>query len=174
MRLFIALPLSDGMRRVLLDAQRDMRAQGVRANFSREENLHLTLAFLGEVEGGNVRAAQEAVLSLEGEGFPLTLERLGNFGSLYWAGLRKSAPLERLAGQVRRALDQRGLDYDRKPFRGHITLARQVRASEPFRIELPPAEMTADRVVLMCSERIEGKLTYTPVAERRLNGYKQG
>lgn len=170
MRLFIALPLSDELRRVLLDVQRDMRAQGARANFSREENLHLTLAFLGEVEGEKVRLAQEAVLSLEGKGFPLTLDKIGNFGNLYWAGLRKSPPLEALAARTRRALDQRGLDYDRKPFRAHITLARQVQAPAPFRIEPPPAQMTAERVVLMCSERIGGVLTYTPVAERRLNG----
>ncbi len=170
MRLFIALPLSGKLRRILLDAQRDMRNQGVRANFSREENLHLTLAFLGEVEGENIRAAQEAVLSLEGTEFPLTLDKLGSFGNLYWVGLRRSKPLEALAAQVRRALDQRGLDYDRKPFRAHITLARQVRAETLVQIELPPAEMTAEQVVLMRSERVEGRLTYTPVAVRRLNG----
>ena len=62
MRLFIALPLCGDARQALLDVQQDMRNQGVRANFSRAENLHLTLAFLGELEGEAVRAAQEAVL----------------------------------------------------------------------------------------------------------------
>ncbi len=170
MRLFIALPLSGGARRALLDVQQDMRNQGVRANFSRAENLHLTLAFLGELEGEAVRAAQEAVLSLKGEAFSLTLDRTGSFGGLYWASLRESKPLEALAAQVRRALDQRGLNYDRKPFRAHVTLARQVRAAGPFRIVLPPVETAAERVVLMQSSRVDGKLTYTPLAERRLNG----
>lgn len=170
MRLFIALPLSSELRRILLDVQRDMRRQGVRANFSRQENLHLTLAFLGETEGADIRAAQDAVLSLEGKGFPLTLDRTGSFGNLFWAGVRKSAPLEAMAAQVRRALDLHGLEYDRKPFRAHITLARQVRAAEPFRIELPPSSMTAEQVVLMQSSRVDGRLTYTPIAERRLNG----
>lgn len=170
MRLFIALPLSEDVCRTLSDVQREMRARGVRANFSRLENLHLTLAFLGELEGDAVRAAQEAVLSLTGEPFTMTLDRLGNFGSLYWAGLRESKPLEALAARVRRALDQRGLAYDRKPFRAHITLARQVRVSGPFRMELPPIEAAAEWVVLMQSSRVDGRLTYTPLAERRLNG----
>ena len=46
MRLFIALPLGGGARQALLDVQRDMRNQGVRANFSRAENLHLTLSLI--------------------------------------------------------------------------------------------------------------------------------
>ena len=48
--------------------------------------------------------------------------------------------------------------------------ARQVRAAEPFRVELPPVETAAERVVLMQSSRVDGRLTYTPLAERRLNG----
>ena len=170
MRLFVALPLPDELRRALLEVQRDMRRQGVRANFSREENLHLTLAFLGEVEGEAVRAAQEAVLSLEGEAFPLALDRPGSFGGLYWAGLRKSKPLEALAARTRQALDERGLGYDKKPFRAHITLARQVRAAGPFHIALPPAEAAAEQVTLLRSDREDGKLVYTPLAERRLKG----
>ena len=75
MRLFIALPLCGDARQALLDVQQDMRNQGVRANFSRAENLHLTLAFLGALEGEAVRAAQEAVLSLKGAAFSLTLDR---------------------------------------------------------------------------------------------------
>lgn len=168
MRLFIALPLSGKLRRILLDAQRELRAQGARANFSREENLHLTLAFLGEVEGEGVQAAREAVSSLDAAPFPLALGRFGNFGDLYWAGLQKSEPLEALAARVRKALDERGLDYDRKPFRPHITLARRLHAPAPPRITLPEAGMTADRALLMCSERVGGKLIYTPIAEKRL------
>lgn len=170
MRLFIALPLSDEIRHTLLDVQQQMRGQGVRANFSRPENLHLTLAFIGETEGTDVRAAQEAVLSLTGKPFPLTLNRVGNYGRLYWVGLRQSRSLDELAAHVRLALDARGLDYDRKPFRPHITVARQVSSPPPLPITLPHLSTTVEQVVLFCSERVEGRLTYTPIAERRLNG----
>ena len=50
MRLFIAIRLSRPLVETLKQAQRDMRHQGAEGNFSREENLHLTLAFLGETE----------------------------------------------------------------------------------------------------------------------------
>ncbi len=168
MRLFIALPLPEAQVCALLKAQDELRAQGARANFSRRENLHLTLAFLGELEGVAVRDAQEAVLSLKATAFSLTLGRLGNFGDTWWAGLQKSAPLDELAAEVRAALDRRGLPYDRKPFRAHITLARRLQAPAPPRISLPPVTGTVERVVLFRSERIQGQLTYVPVAEERL------
>ena len=48
MRLFIAIRLSDDMRRALLAAQDALRKRGVRGNYTKPENLHLTLAFIGE------------------------------------------------------------------------------------------------------------------------------
>ncbi len=165
MRLFIALPLPDALREALLRSQENLRRQGVRANYSREENLHLTLAFLGEVEAAG---AQEAVLSLDEPAFPLTLAGSGAFGDLLWAGIQKNEALDRLAARVRRALEERGLPYDRKPFRPHITLARRVRSPEPPRVILPRLSAQAEWVTLFRSERLDGTLVYTPLAEKRL------
>ncbi len=166
MRLFAALPLPDELGRVLLRAQDELRARGVRANFSREENLHLTLAFLGETE--RVRAAQEAVLSLRAGSFDLTLAGWGCFGDLLWAGVRGSRALDGLAARVRAALDGAGLSCDRKPFRPHITLARRVRPGVPDGFSIPARTGRAERVTLFSSTREDGRLVYTPVAESRL------
>jgi len=166
MRLFAALPLPDELVRVLLRAQDELRAQGVRANFSRRENLHLTLAFLGETE--RVRAAQEAVLSLRAESFGLTLAGRGCFGDLLWAGVRESRALDALAARVRAAFDDAGLSYDRKPFRPHITLARRVRPGVPDGFSIPACAGRAEWVTLFSSSREDGRLVYTPVAQTRL------
>ena len=48
MRLFIAINLSDDMKAALLDLQNDLYDRGVRGRYTTEENLHLTLAFIGE------------------------------------------------------------------------------------------------------------------------------
>ena len=50
MRLFIAVRFSNHIQKSLQQTMADLRRQGVRGNFSRVENLHLTLAFLGEVQ----------------------------------------------------------------------------------------------------------------------------
>lgn len=168
MRLFIALPLPGALREALLRAQENLRRQGVRANYSREENLHLTLAFLGEVEVEAAAEAQEAVLSVDAPAFALTLAGSGAFGDLLWAGIQKNEALDRLAARVRGALEERGLSYDRKPFRPHITLARRVRSPEPPRVTLPRLSAQAEWLTLFRSERVEGTLVYTPLAEKRL------
>ena len=49
MRLFIAISLSEQMKAALVNAQNEMYDHGVRGNYTPEENLHLTLAFIGEV-----------------------------------------------------------------------------------------------------------------------------
>ena len=48
MRLFIAVRLNEEMKDALIDAQNQMYDAGVRGNYTSEENLHLTLAFIGE------------------------------------------------------------------------------------------------------------------------------
>ena len=48
MRLFIAICLNENMKSALIDAQNQMYEGGVRGNYSSEDNLHLTLAFIGE------------------------------------------------------------------------------------------------------------------------------
>ena len=48
MRLFIAILLSDEMKDALTEAQNELYDRGVRGNYTPEENMHLTLAFIGE------------------------------------------------------------------------------------------------------------------------------
>ncbi len=48
MRLFLAILLSDEMKDALIHTQNRWYDAGVRGNYTAEENLHLTLAFIGE------------------------------------------------------------------------------------------------------------------------------
>ena len=169
MRLFIAIPFSEEFREELLRVQREMKVNGVRGNFSRPENLHVTVAFLGEVK--DPAPAMKSLQSVPVPELRLTSGPLGNFGELLWIGLRKNSALEEYVAEVRRALDAYGVEYDRKKFRPHITLVR--RADWPYQVlveelaEVRRVRMTVDRVCLMKSERLDGKLTYTVVGEVR-------
>ena len=169
MRLFIAIPFSEEFKGELIRVQNEMRSNGVRGNFSRAENLHVTVAFLGEVE--DPRPAMKALASVPVPDLRLASGPLGNFGELLWLGLRKNAALEEYVASVRQALDAYGVAYDRKKFRPHITLVRK--ADWPYQVlveelaEVRRVRMNVDRVCLRKSERINGKLTYTVVGEVR-------
>lgn len=167
MRLFIAIPFSEEFIGELIRVQNEMRSNGVRGNFSRSENLHLTVAFLGEVE--DPAPAMNALSSVPVPELRLTSGALGNFGELLWMGLRKNPALEQYVADVRHALDVARVPYDRKKFKPHVTLVR--RADWPYQVlveelaEAPRVRMTVERVCLMKSERIGGKLVYSVVGE---------
>ena len=158
MRLFIAIALSEEMKAALIDVQNQMYEKGVRGSFTPEENLHLTLAFIGEYP--EAEAVMEALSALSFSPFELCLEGLGCFGDLWWAGMRESAPLTALARRLRHALAERGIPYDRKRFSPHITLLRRARGEMPG-LRPGQASMTVDAVSLMRSDRGRNGMIYT-------------
>ena len=161
MRLFIAVPMDRPMRKALLSVQDAFRREGVRGNYTPPENLHLTLAFIGEY--GDPDAVLAAMEGLSFSPIPLRLDRLGAFDSLWWAGLSESTALDALVRQLRRALADAGIPFDRKKFLPHITLLRKPvlpRRFDPGSLPLPAAAMRAERLSLMLSTRGKAGMIY--------------
>lgn len=176
MRLFLAILLDEPFREAVLRHQEALKAAGARGNFSRPENLHLTVAFLGELADPApvLRAMEEVSFSP----FPLTLaggglfgaSKNGTYGAVYYLSAESGGQAEALSEKVRDALRRAGIPYDTKPFKAHITLARQITLGNPGRLPPPPlptskgkAVMTVSRVSLMASERVEGRLVYREI-----------
>ena len=136
----------------------------MRGRFSPPENLHLTLAFIGEY--GEPEAVMEAAASVAFRPVCLRLDGIGNFGNLYWAGLAKDEALSAYVGKLRRALAAREIPYDRKRFSPHITLVRGAvfhGASAWPQVEPPQGETEAKGVSLMRSERGKHGMIYTEI-----------
>ena len=165
MRLFVAVLLSESMRQALLETMAQMRAQGAHGNFTRRENLHITLAFLGETDALGCARAKRALATCTAScaPVPLQLSQAGHFGTLWWAGLQNSVPLQALAQSTQNALRAEGFALENRPFVPHITLARQVSAPAPLCLRVPRASFSAERISLMRSERINGVLRYTEI-----------
>lgn len=162
MRLFLAINLSEPMKAALVDAQNEMYDRGIRGNYAPEENLHLTLAFIGEYpDAGPVL---EALSAVSFSPFELRLEGMGCFGDLWWAGMRASAPLNALARRIRHALAENGIPFDRKRFSPHITLLRKARGAMPG-IPVGSASMTVKAVSLMRSDRGKTGMLYTELGK---------
>lgn len=162
MRLFIAILLDEKMKRALRAVQTGFRRRGVEGNYSPEENLHLTLAFIGDYPDAD--AVLEAMGTLNFAPIELKLSGVGAFDDLWWAGLDESEALDALVRSLRRALAEAGIPFDRKRFRPHITLLRRARFPGGRSIgEIPPpqASMCAQRVSLMLSTQGRGRMIYT-------------
>ena len=147
---------------------RSLRRLGVSGGFTPPENLHLTLAFIGETN--RISEAKAAIGSLDLSPVELTLDSLGSFGDTVWAGLRPNRELSAAADAVGKALFKAGAGFklEKRPFIPHITLVRRARPDELPHIEIPAAAMTARRVSLMSSQLGKGKPIYTEIFSREL------
>ena len=132
LRVFFALWPDAGARDALSALARDTAAQA-RGRAPSAANLHLTLAFLGDVVATRIAALHvigSAVASAVPP-FTLTLDRVGAFGDggIAWAGT-SAAPreLERLVQLLGGALAQGGFPTERRAFHPHVTLARRCRS----------------------------------------------
>jgi 2'-5' RNA ligase len=164
MRLFIAILLNDQMKNALLQMQDDMRERGVQGNFTPEENMHLTVAFIGDYPD-----PQDVLDVIEESAFrPVDLRHygIGSFGELWYAGLQENKALYAYVKRLRHGLADAGIPFDRKRFTPHITLIRKplYRHTEDIAgIELPKASMIADHISLMRSDRGKHGMIYTEI-----------
>lgn len=125
------------------------------ARFAPSTNLHLTLAFLGEVPMDDALSLAAAIRPLAALApRTVTISRIGVFERprILYAACTPAEALNEVAEAVRREIRARGLPLDEKPFRAHITLARNWRRGYPP-MTLPERTVRLIGPVLMESER---------------------
>lgn len=132
MRLFVALTLPEDLREHLGDLEEPLPG----ARWVPPENFHITLRFIGEVDGGLAQDIDAELTGLSGEGFPVTLAGVGTFGEgpktrALYARVEPSEPLARLQQKVENALQRAGCPPEGRKFKPHVTLARFKGAGGP-------------------------------------------
>jgi RNA 2',3'-cyclic 3'-phosphodiesterase len=92
------------------------------------ENYHLTLRFIGDVEGHVADEIANALDRVRRPPFPVTLSGVGAFGSkkphAIWAGVAPSPDLNALQAEIERICQRIGVPSDPRKFVPHVTLAR--------------------------------------------------
>ncbi|HEU4987748.1 MAG TPA: RNA 2',3'-cyclic phosphodiesterase [Rhizobiaceae bacterium] len=98
------------------------------------ENYHLTLRFIGDVEGHVADEIANALDRVRRPSFQLTLSGVGAFGQkkphAVWAAVAASPDLNALQAEIERICQRLGLPADPRKFIPHVTLAR-LRNSSP-------------------------------------------
>jgi len=166
MRLFIAILFAPEIIAELSAAINQLRKTAQSGNFTRIENLHLTLAFIGETNRSE--AAANILKATAPPPFALELCGSGSFvrasGDIVWAGLAKNNILLNYAENLCRELRNAGFDIDGKNFSPHITLGREVTGFKNKKLDVKPQKMEVNRISLMKSERINNKLIYSEIS----------
>lgn len=123
-RLFVGIRPPEAIRDRLLDAMDD--SAGLR--WQSDEQLHVTLRFIGEVERPLAEDIATALARLRAPAFALSIAGVGRFdhsnsGTL-WAGVAPKEPVAALAAKIERLCTSLGLEPERRTFHPHVTLAR--------------------------------------------------
>jgi len=166
MRLFIAINFTAETKNRLLAMCEELHSASRRGRFSLPENLHLTLAFLGECNAEQADTSKAVMDMATFAPFDLVIEGLGRFkrdgGDIWWAGVRENKALTDLQRELTSGLCSRGFSLEKRKYSPHITLGREIVTDEKPR-PIEPFGETVSRIDLMKSERINGKLTYTSI-----------
>jgi RNA 2',3'-cyclic 3'-phosphodiesterase len=164
MRCFIALWPDEFARDRLHALARVWHQRHPAARCMRGENLHLTLAFIGEVDAA---IARRIVARISVQSWPAgtwQVDRLGVFDKarVLWAGSGDEAHLSAVAAKTRQILDELQVRYDRKPFAPHVTLLRNLprAAFETVQAIDPPITWPMHSPALLYSTHAENGTRY--------------
>ena len=157
-RLFFALWPSPRARADLARLAQDVaRVSG--GNAVEGAKIHLTLAFLGEVDAARMSLAHAAAAALDAAPFVMAIDRVGSFrrSRVAWASV-SAVPEALIALQsgLERRLRASGFELEERPFRPHITLARKTRERVPA-ASIEPIAYPCDAVALVVSELRSGQ-----------------
>jgi 2'-5' RNA ligase len=184
MRLFVAINFNTETRERLIALREELRSRSRSGNFSRDENLHLTLEFIGECSPKSLDKIKTVMDTVRFEPFTVTIERVGRFiykkfdyyekctgestpqGDIWWVGLEENRLLLNLQWELSEHLREAGFEIESHKYSPHITLGREVVTDvKPWAIA--PFGETVESIELMKSERVGGRLNYTAVYAKR-------
>jgi 2'-5' RNA ligase len=130
MRLFIGIGLPPPVSEVLAQAARTLIApevkQRARITWTRPENMHVTISFLGQVEPSRLDDIEQTLAAIRTAPLHLQLNGFGSFANagILYAQVKPSTRLLGFAEQVFESMQACGFPREQRPYSPHITLAR--------------------------------------------------
>lgn len=132
MRAFIAIEIPSEVKKAALEIQNNLSRRLSEISWIENNNLHITVKFLGEISEENADKINKLILSIAGKTsvFKIKLETIGVFPSLQqariiWMG-EKNTPegLKRMTEQLELNLESLGIPKENRPFTCHTTIGR--------------------------------------------------
>lgn len=165
MRLFFALELDTHTKAAIASLQQELEQYCPDLVLTKEENLHITLCFLGEIEQHALTLLKEILFSLTFAPLTLTVNHLGMFprrgGTVQWLGIEENWHLQTLQHELSYMLRKNNFLLASEPFHPHITLGRGPKGKKLPAIE--PLQVNIDTLSLIHSQQKHNSITYTPI-----------
>lgn len=178
MRTFIAIELSHEIKSEIHKLQNRLKVYQKRGRWKNCENSHLTIKFLGEIDGDKKLEIDKAMkeIAFRTRSFEFKLGGVGQFGrrrrTVLWIGIcGESAELTSLQRKIDTALAELGFSVEARGFKPHITLGKNIVfeaslediAKRVSRHKFKPVYV--DRICLFRSRQIDNKIEYDAISE---------
>lgn len=177
MRLFIAINFKKGVKYKIQEVIRDVKCSSIQGKFVRNDHLHLTLEFFGDISEDRISDIINVMRKISIRGFLLKPNKLSYFkkntGDIYYIGFKKAPRLLDIQKNIHTMLLEREFELENRDYTPHITIGRKVVLKENVDIvkyekPLGKIRIKVDSIELMKSEHINGELLYTVIYSKKL------
>ncbi|MFQ5602174.1 MAG: RNA 2',3'-cyclic phosphodiesterase [bacterium] len=181
-RTFIAIEISEDVRKRIAEVQEDLKKSGERISWTRPENVHLTLKFLGEVEEKVILNIADVLTTLgqEWRAFSFKVAGLGVFPNVnrprvIWAGIENvHEEFAKLVSRLEEGMSQLGFKKEPRSFTPHLTIGRvksvvnKTFVDKIIKYQFEGGETHAQEIVVMRSDLLPSGALYTPLRKIKL------
>ena len=128
---FLGIEIPDELKKYYKEWQQELKTILSYKRWTHEKDLHITLAFLGEVYAERLELLVESLKALSFSGsFALTLEGLGTFGKnnrprVLYVDVHLKEELSQLQKQIVKAAEVLDFELDKRRYRPHLTLGKK-------------------------------------------------
>ena len=164
MRLFIAAKLDESIADKISEYQAELKHVGIIGNYTKKDNMHMTLAFIGDYDYPD--KILDVLKDTSFRPVKLSFDGIGHFGELYFVRLKDNPQLFGYVKRLRKHLSDNNIPFDKKRFLGHITILRKARFKDGItlpEINVPNGDMTLKKISLMRSEFTDNGVKYTEI-----------
>lgn len=163
MRIFIGIKLDNKTTKIINNYYKYLYSENITGNYTDSNNLHLTLAFLGEIDQNTLENVITITNSLENKITTITLSKITKLKDMLVFEVAKDDKLLALQKELALKLENINI-YKSKEFYPHVTLIRKV--SDTTKINIVDKEVnicsSCDNITVFQSTHINGKLKYIP------------
>lgn len=191
MRIFVGIDFKPELKHEIIRFQEQIKPYAVKGKWKNEDDFHLTLKFLGDIDSDQLQGLYETLETnkVRFKPFSIHLEGIDVFGTatpsavtgltpvrVLWLGVDGDLnALNALYFLIENALCNWGFAKDYRPYAPHVTLGQDIKLSENLEtikslFEAFYTTIDVDAITVFNSEVVGGKRVYTPLKSFIING----